>query len=119
MLIFISPHCYFRSDPPKLTEALTAIKEIKDAADSAPDQVAANAAADAAMRHLLLNLDVDLLYRAALGMYDLPLAFMVVSHAQKDPGEYLNELESFANIKVRVLFGPFARSCHLVASQSL
>ena len=37
-----------------------------------------------------------LLCRAALGMYDLELAYMVVAHSQLDPGEYLLELQGFA-----------------------
>lgn len=57
-----------------------------------------SAAADAALKHLLLYVDVDLLYQAALGLYDLPLAFMAVSHSQKDPGEYLAELSRFGVI---------------------
>jgi elongator complex protein 1 len=57
-----------------------------------------SAAADAALKHLLLYVDVDQLYQAALGLYDLPLAFMVVSHSQKDPGEYLSELSGFGSI---------------------
>ncbi|GBF99867.1 hypothetical protein Rsub_12507 [Raphidocelis subcapitata] len=60
---------------------------------------AAGGAAEAALRHLLLHVDADSLYRAALGLYDLPLAFMVVSHAQKDPGEYLEELSRLGAVK--------------------
>jgi elongator complex protein 1 len=61
-------------------------------------------AADAALKHLLLYVDVDQLYRTALGLYDLSLAFMVVGHSQKDPGEYLAELTAFgsqADVSVR------------------
>ncbi|WIA32299.1 hypothetical protein OEZ86_003144 [Tetradesmus obliquus] len=54
-------------------------------------------AADAALKHLLLYVDVDQLYRTALGLYDLSLAFMVVGHSQKDPGEYLSELTAFGS----------------------
>jgi elongator complex protein 1 len=54
-------------------------------------------AADAALKHLLLYVDVDQLYRTALGLYDLSLAFMVVGHSQKDPGEYLAELTAFGS----------------------
>lgn len=39
-------------------------------------------AAERALRGLLLHVDVDAAYRAALGLYELPLAFMVVTHAQ-------------------------------------
>lgn len=31
--------------------------------------------------------------RTALGMYDVQLAYMVVAHSQRDPGEYLMELQ--------------------------
>lgn len=54
--------------------------------DDLTDTPALSSAADAALKHLLLYVDVDALYAAALGLYDLPLAFMVVSHSQKDPG---------------------------------
>lgn len=37
-----------------------------------------------------------LCYRAALGMYELELAYMIVAHSQRDPGEYLLELQQFA-----------------------
>ena len=33
---------------------------------------------------------------AALGMYELPLAYMVIAHSQRDPGEFLLELQGFA-----------------------
>jgi elongator complex protein 1 len=114
-----------RSDPPSLESALIAIREVKEAsvssstttaalaaADPAAAAVAAavavtpqeaacpaelSTAADAALKHLLLYVDVDQLYRTALGLYDLSLAFMVVGHSQKDPGEYLAELTAFGS----------------------
>jgi elongator complex protein 1 len=118
--------CAYRSDPPSLEAALIAIREVKEAsvsssstaaaapaaADAAAAAVAAavavtpqeaacpaelGSAADAALKHLLLYVDVDQLYRTALGLYDLSLAFMVVGHSQKDPGEYLAELTAFGS----------------------
>jgi hypothetical protein len=110
-----------RTEPPSLEGALTAIRDVKEAAvnataqpqhrtnataaaaaaaaDTGPAAAAAevglvvtesdlaspselSSAADAALKHLLLYVDVDQLYQAALGLYDLPLAFMVVSHSQ-------------------------------------
>ncbi|KAF6250794.1 IKI3 family-domain-containing protein [Scenedesmus sp. NREL 46B-D3] len=117
---------YARSDPSSLEAALIAIREVKEAsvsssttaaaAPAAPDSAAAavaaavavtpqeaacpaelGSAADAALKHLLLYVDVDQLYRTALGLYDLSLAFMVVGHSQKDPGEYLAELTAFGS----------------------
>lgn len=122
-----------RTEPPSLEGALSAIRDVKEAAvahsnqpqqqqqageaaapSGAPGDSASNsltvtaadlssppelsAAADAALKHLLLYVDVEQLYQAALGLYDLPLAFMVVSHSQKDPGEYLAELSRFGSI---------------------
>ena len=34
--------------------------------------------------------------RTALGMYELELAYMIIAHSQRDPGEYLLELQRFA-----------------------
>lgn len=38
--------------------------------------------AERALRALLLHVEAGAAYKAALGLYDLPLAFMVVNHAQ-------------------------------------
>lgn len=38
--------------------------------------------AEMTLKHLLLHIDAEELYRVALGMYDLPLAYMVISNAQ-------------------------------------
>lgn len=35
--------------------------------------------------------------RAALVMHDLQLAYMVIAHSQRDPGEYMLELQGFAS----------------------
>jgi elongator complex protein 1 len=94
---------YARSDPPDLEAALLAIKDAKEAAlkqeqedlegrhrrDGKPTD-----AAGEAIRHLLLHVDSDRLYEAALGLYDLPLAFAVASEAQRDPGAALEELRA-------------------------
>ena len=41
-----------------------------------------------------MQLHSDVCYhRTALGMYDVQLAYMVVAHSQRDPGEYLLELQ--------------------------
>jgi hypothetical protein len=38
--------------------------------------------AERALRALLLHTDPDVAYRHALGLYELPLAFMIINHAQ-------------------------------------
>lgn len=86
---------YLRSQPPLLGEALRTVKALKEAevggaaARGAPS-------AEAAIRHLLIHVDVDRLYRAALQLYDLPVAYMVIASSQRDPAEYLQELKGFA-----------------------
>ena len=43
--------------------------------------------------HLECSWSVCCCCRTALGMYDVQLAYMVVAHSQRDPGEYLLELQ--------------------------
>ncbi|KAJ2461161.1 putative elongator complex protein 1 [Coemansia sp. RSA 2424] len=47
---------------------------------------------DSALTYLLFLSDVNSVYRAALGLYDLPLALLVAQRSQRDPREYLAEL---------------------------
>lgn len=97
----------------ELEGALATVKQVKESqlasggnADSATtdgvddsDDLAApvgkstQLTAEQGLKHLLLTVDVERLYRTALGMYDVQLAYMVVAHSQRDPGEYLMELQ--------------------------
>ncbi|KAJ1942211.1 putative elongator complex protein 1, partial [Kickxella alabastrina] len=47
---------------------------------------------DSALTYLLFLSDVNTVYDAALGLYDLPLALLVAQRSQRDPREYLNAL---------------------------
>ncbi|KAJ2497244.1 putative elongator complex protein 1 [Coemansia sp. RSA 1972] len=47
---------------------------------------------DAALTYLLFLSDVNTVYDAALGLYDLPLALLVAQRSQRDPREYLPAL---------------------------
>ncbi|KAJ2850062.1 putative elongator complex protein 1, partial [Coemansia erecta] len=47
---------------------------------------------DKALTYLLFLSDVDTVYEAALGLYDLPLALLVAQRSQRDPREYLTAL---------------------------
>lgn len=85
-----------------LPAALQRVKAVKDAAlasaTSTTADTAAGVTAEQGLKHLLLyNLEEDV-YRAALGSYELELAYMVVTHSQRDPGEYLMQLQQFAAI---------------------
>ncbi len=64
--------------------------------------------------------------RAALGDYELGLAYMVISASQRDPGEYMLQLQQFAAAgppevqrhAVDVHLGRFDRAlAHLMAAQ--
>ncbi|KAG2445393.1 hypothetical protein HXX76_000015 [Chlamydomonas incerta] len=106
---------FARSDPPQLEAAMRAIRDAKEAelagggangaaATAAAATAAGHSAADKALKHLLLYTDADELYRTALGMYDLPLAYMaVVAAPHKDPGEALAELQRFGGISPQPL----------------
>ncbi|KAK2076905.1 hypothetical protein QBZ16_005133 [Prototheca wickerhamii] len=83
-----------------LAAALALLKRAKEAqergAGVAPDR--ARVSAEDGLRHLMLTTPPRELYAAALGTYELDLAYFVVSHSQLDPAEYLQELGAFAAI---------------------
>ncbi|CAD7702171.1 unnamed protein product [Ostreobium quekettii] len=94
-----------RNAPPDLKNALQCIRDAREAeVTSEKPDVVVNGGQDGlpagrsgeALAGLMLHVDAEKLYREALGMYDLELAYMVVTHAQRDPGEYLLELQAFS-----------------------
>ncbi|XP_024381817.1 elongator complex protein 1 [Physcomitrium patens] len=97
-----------KSRPPELKEALQRIKSLREAELQGEVAVELEAveetgekgkvilSAEAALKHLLWLSDADIVFKEALGLYDLHLAAMVASHAQRDPKEFiplLKELE--------------------------
>ncbi|KAF5832885.1 IKI3 family-domain-containing protein [Dunaliella salina] len=90
---------FSRSQPPQLGQALSAIKDAKEAALAKDGASGQQGPAEQALRAMLLHVDADAAYQAALGLYELPLAFMVITHAQRDPGEYALELQRFAEVQ--------------------
>jgi len=90
---------FSRSQPPQLGQALSAIKNAKEADLTKNGASGQQGPADQALRAMLLHVDADAAYQAALGLYELPLAFMVITHAQRDPGEYALELQRFADVQ--------------------
>jgi len=94
---------YARCDPPDLENALLSVKslrmkEINDSAFDVDGQQEVSHAGEA-LKHLMLYIETAELYRVALGLYDLSLAYMVITHAQRDPGEYQIELDQFASVE--------------------
>lgn len=90
-----------KSRPPEIKEALQRIKCLREAelqgevaveleGIEQPDEGAkVILSAEAALKHLLWLSDADIVFKGALGLYDLHLAAMVASHAQRDPKEFL------------------------------
>lgn len=102
---------YFRSQPPQLGDALLyATKLCLPSNGSTEEASLSHTTGDRSksshtismskmMKHLLVYCDEESLYKAALALYNLELAAVVVSYAQAmDPGEKLPELEAFDDI---------------------
>lgn len=83
-------------------KALLRVKEIKemDMNNNTDDDVemTAQPCAEVGLKHVLLHNPENRVYEAALGEYELQLSYMVVAHIQRDPGEYLAQLQEFAVI---------------------
>lgn len=75
-----------------LSTALKRIKRVKEDKREGGE-------AEKGLRYLLTHQPEEVVYRAALGAYELELAYMVVTHSTKDPGEALMELQRFAAIE--------------------
>jgi elongator complex protein 1 len=74
-------------------------------AAAARSGVAPPPSADAGLRHLLLTVPFDVLYAAALGAYDLPMAYLVALAAGRDPAEHLVDLRAWGALPA----GPLRR----------
>lgn len=68
-------------------------EEVEDEEAVAPAAQDRQSRAVAGLRALLLHATPDTLYRAALALYDLPLAYLVVDTAGLDPGDHLGDLQ--------------------------
>lgn len=76
-----------RSDPPDLDSALKCIKSAREAElealnSQSTGKAVASEQASKALKHLMLYVNTSTLYEVALGLYDLELAYMVVTNAQ-------------------------------------
>jgi elongator complex protein 1 len=88
---------YLRSRPARTDEALQHVLGLFNAdvnATAQPSAVSGAEKARAALKYVMLLVDVDALYNAALGSYNLAFALMVAQVAQMDPKEYLPFLQS-------------------------
>ncbi|XP_073082608.1 elongator complex protein 1 [Manis javanica] len=99
----IDPHKYclsiltahVKKTTPELEIVLQKVHELQGRAPPAPDAVSA----EAALKYLLLLVDVDELYDHSLGTYDFDLVLMVAEKSQKDPKEYLPFLNTLKKME--------------------
>ncbi len=106
-----------KSQPPELNKALCRIKNLREAElqgelsvelEGINDEVSqelkrVNLSAEGALTHLLWLSDADVVFKEALGLYDLHLAAMVASHAQKDPKEFLPLLKEYEEMPAHMM----------------
>ena len=95
---------YASGENPDLGSALRRVaaarqKELDGASSDASSPTSGGVDAAAALKHLLFLVGGKTLYSAALGTYDLSLAYLVAQHAQMDPGEYVAELQNLQNMR--------------------
>lgn len=75
--------------PPNIEAGLSLISNLRS---THPDL------ADGAVEHICFLVDVNRVYDAALGMYNLDLTLLVAQQSQKDPREYLPYLQSLQEV---------------------
>jgi elongator complex protein 1 len=75
--------------PPDIDAGLLVVASINS---SSPD--ADNERAERAAEHITFLADVNAVYSAALGLYDIHLTLLIAQQSQKDPREYLPYLQS-------------------------
>ncbi|KAF2155672.1 IkappaB kinase complex, IKAP component [Myriangium duriaei CBS 260.36] len=75
--------------PPDLPAGLRLVAELRLTDPSRVDQ---------AVEHICFLADVNRLYDAALGIYDLDVALLVAQQSQKDPREYLPYLQALQQL---------------------
>lgn len=87
----------------EIGKALLRVKEVKemDMNNSTNDdgEMPDHPSAEVGLKHVLLHNPENKVYEAALGEYELQLSYMVVAHIQRDPGEYLAQLQEFTVIE--------------------
>ncbi|GAM82828.1 hypothetical protein ANO11243_008140 [Dothideomycetidae sp. 11243] len=75
--------------PPDLPAGLRLVADLRQSDPSRVDQ---------AVEHICFLADVNRLYDAALGIYELDVALLVAQQSQKDPREYLPYLQSLQTL---------------------
>jgi elongator complex protein 1 len=83
---------FVRMEPPDLEGALRRIQQRQQGSEN-------DGSGEQALRYIVIFVNVDHLFRVALGMYDLPLSVSVAQHStNKDPREYLPLLSGWRRL---------------------
>jgi elongator complex protein 1 len=86
---------YVCKNPPDLSSGLKEVAKL---------QAEGSEAMGSAVEHICFLVDLNRLYDAALGLYDLKLALLVAQQSQKDPREYLpflNKLHAQSSLRMK------------------
>lgn len=83
--------CHVCKSPPDLEGGLRLISDLRQAKDQAQ--------LERAVEHICFLADVNHLYDASLGIYDLDVALLVAQQSQKDPREYLPYLQKLHELQ--------------------
>ncbi|XP_073315059.1 elongator complex protein 1 [Primulina huaijiensis] len=94
-----------KNDPPALEQALERVKFIREMELSGTDDSKRTSypSSEEALKHLLWLSDIEAVFEAALGLYDLNLAAIVALNSQKDPKEFLPLLEELENMPMLLM----------------
>lgn len=85
IFLFAKLVSYVKKSPPELENMLSMIAKLRQTNISL---------AEKALKYIIVFVDVENLFDAALGMYDFPLCIAVAQHSHKDPKEYLSFMAS-------------------------
>jgi elongator complex protein 1 len=76
--------------PPDLEGGLAVVSKLRDESEEIAEKAA---------EHICFLADVNQLYDAALGMYDLELTLLIAQQSQKDPKEYMPYLQGLQDME--------------------
>ena len=104
-LVVLSAHA--RTEPPDLGAALRRVGRRRELELAAVSGGGGTEALDSkkvldsatALKHLIALVGGEALYEAALGTYDLSLAYLVGTHSAMDPGEFVADLKRLQDIE--------------------
>lgn len=89
--------CHIKRDKIEFLES--ALLKLKTLREKEMQGIKSKVSFDEAFKYILYLIDVDEVYKIALGMYDFDLALVVANKSQKDPKEYLPFLNNLKKLE--------------------